>query len=206
MKKELDYFYVENDYGFDQDKFSNLIMRGGGCAAVTACDCCIYFKKYFGIDSLYPKDANSVTLKDYKAFSNVMKPFLHPRITGIDKLEIYIDGFNSYLQSVGENRLFLSPFESSNSLEDAKQIIKKTIDKNYPVPYLLLKHKNPMLKDFVWHWFILSGYEEFEDTFMVKIVSYGKWLWFDFNDLYSTGYADGGGMILFDVRQTLCDK
>ena len=48
-----------------------------------------------------------------------------------------------------------------------------------PVPYLLLKHKDPLLKDFVWHWFLLVGYEDFEDTFMVKTVTYGEYQWMD---------------------------
>ncbi len=198
MKNELPYFYIDKSYGFNQDEFENLIMRGGGCACVTACDCLVYFKKYFGLNSLFDGDTNSVLRKDYIALTQKMRPFLYPRFTGIDKLDIYIDGFNGYLKSVGENGLKLSGFDGEKDFESAKAFVKSQIDSGYPIPYLLLKHKNKMLKDYLWHWFILGGYEEFEDTFMVKIISYGEWMWFDFSDLWQNAYGRKGGMIKFE--------
>lgn len=42
MKTELNYFMIEGSYGSNQDWFSNFLMKMGGCAAVTACDSCIY--------------------------------------------------------------------------------------------------------------------------------------------------------------------
>ncbi len=198
MKKELPYFYVEKNFGFNQDEFPNLIMRGGGCACVTACDSAIYFKKYFGLNSLCALDVNNISFDDYVSFSQKMRPFLYPRFSGIDKLDIYIDGFNGYLKSVGENSLSLSGFDGKENYEKAKAVLKNQIDKNYPVPFLLLKHKNPLLKDYVWHWFILGGYEEFENGLMVKIISYGEWMWFDFDDLWNNAFGRRGGMILFE--------
>lgn len=198
MKKELPYFYVGKNFGFNQDEFPNLIMRGGGCACVTACDSAIYFKKYFGLNSLYDGDINNISFDDYVSFSKKMRPFLYPRLSGIDKLDIYIDGFNGYLKSVGESSLSLLGFGGEENYEKAKEVLKNQIDKNYPVPFLLLKHKNLLLKDFVWHWFILGGYEEFEDSLMVKIISYGEWMWFDFNDLWNNAIGRRGGMILFE--------
>mgnify|MGYP003436733430 FL=1 len=198
MKKELPYFYVEKNFGFNQDEFPNLIMRGGGCACVTACASAIYFKKYFGLNSLCALDVNNISFDDYVLFSQKMRPFLYPHFSGIDKLDIYIDGFNGYLKSVGENSLSLSGFDGKENYEKAKAVLKNQIDKNYPVPFLLLKHKNPLLKDYVWHWFILGGYEEFENSLMVKIISYGEWMWFDFDDLWNNAFGRRGGMILFE--------
>lgn len=200
LKTEIPYFYIDGDYGFDQDKFENIIMRGGGCAAVTACDCCVYLKKYKGYGKLFRGDTDEITKRDYIALANKMKPFLHPRITGIDKTDIYIDGFNGYLKSVGESGLDLTGFENSLGAEQAKAAIKKQLDCGFPVPYLMLKHKNPRLKDYVWHWFIIGGYEEFGGDFAVKIISYGNWFWIDFAELYNTGYSATGGMILFSER------
>lgn len=201
MKKELPYFYIDKSYGFNQDEFENLIMRGGGCACVTACDCSVYLKKYFGFEKLFDGDTNSVSRKDYIALTKKMRSFLYPRFTGIDKLDIYIDGFNGYLESVGESSLKLSGFDANEDFEKAKKFVKSQIDLGYPIPYLLLKHKNNMLKDYIWHWFVLGGYEEFEDTFMVKIISYGEWMWFDFFDLYNNAYARKGGMIKFERKK-----
>lgn len=42
-KNELDYFFVEESYGGNQDLFPEVSMRDGGCGAVAACESCIYF-------------------------------------------------------------------------------------------------------------------------------------------------------------------
>lgn len=42
MKKTLDYFMIEGAVGGNQEWFKNVVMYIGGCAAATACDCCIY--------------------------------------------------------------------------------------------------------------------------------------------------------------------
>ena len=42
MQKELDYFTIEHSYGGNQDWFWDPMMKIGGCAALTACDSCIY--------------------------------------------------------------------------------------------------------------------------------------------------------------------
>ena len=55
MKKELQYFKIEEAWGGSQEWFSDRMMRLGGCAAVTACDSCIFFDLYKGTD-LYPFD------------------------------------------------------------------------------------------------------------------------------------------------------
>ncbi|MBQ9256239.1 MAG: hypothetical protein IJ181_03865, partial [Acidaminococcaceae bacterium] len=46
MKKELDYFWVGEEYGGRQSLLPDFIMRFAGCAAVTACDSCIYMALY----------------------------------------------------------------------------------------------------------------------------------------------------------------
>ena len=45
MKKQLDYFEIEGEFGGNQDWFTNVVMHIGGCAAATACDSCIYFAR-----------------------------------------------------------------------------------------------------------------------------------------------------------------
>lgn len=48
MKKELDYFQVEHLYGGCQDWFTDPMMKMGGCAAIAACESCIYFDLHYG--------------------------------------------------------------------------------------------------------------------------------------------------------------
>ena len=201
MKRELDYFYIDGKYGWNQEDFKNLWMNKGGCACVTACDSFIYMRKYLGKDKLYPYEIETVKALDYVDFSNDVKPYLRPRWTGIDRLEIYVDGIRDFLNDIDEESIRLSEFSGDNSIEDAISIVKSQIDKEFPIPMLVLMHKNHNFRDFVWHWFLLTGYEEYEDKFMVKVVSYGSYRWFDFRELWNTGHKRKGGLILFDENK-----
>ena len=100
MRKELDYFKVERDYVGNQERFPDLLMKLGGCAAVTACDCCIYFDLYKET-KLYPYTLDNLTKKDYFQLGMAMKLYLRPRWTGIDKLEMYSDSFGEFLSDNG---------------------------------------------------------------------------------------------------------
>ena len=197
MKNELPYFYVDSAYGGWQEWFLEEMMRLGGCGAVTACDCSIYFTLYKNMKNLYPFDITNITKKDYIRFGGIMKPYLSPRWTGIDRLNIYIDGFSNYLNDYGEKRISLIPFDGENPFRAATDVVKKQIDSGWPIPSLTLKHMDPSFEDYVWHWYLLTGYEENENRFMVKVVTYGSWRWLDFKSLWNTGYALKGGLILF---------
>ena len=47
-KNELEYFFVEESYGGNQDLFPDVTMRDGGCGAIAACESCIYFARTNG--------------------------------------------------------------------------------------------------------------------------------------------------------------
>jgi hypothetical protein len=196
MKLELDYFYIGNAYGGEQTWFSDYWMRLGGCAAVTACDCSIYFSLFRKKD-LYPYNVDHVMREDYIRFSKKMKPYLRPRMSGIDRLDIYIDGFRKYLTDRDEAKLKMKEWEGGNQITDTKIVVKQQINEGFPIPCLILKHANPDFQDYVWHWFLLTGYEEVGESFMVKVVTYGSWRWLKLDELWDTGYERKGGLILF---------
>lgn len=199
MKKELDYFRVEGLYGGSQGWFWDSLMRIGGCAAVAACESSIYFDLHRGT-RLYPYEKTELKKQDYVNFGMKMKPYLRPRISGIDRLEIYMDGFGRFLSDCGCDRIEMRPLHGDQDVSEAKRALKKQIDQELPVPCLLLKHRETAFKDYTWHWFLLTGYEEAEDRFMVKAVTYGDWRWLDFSLLWDTGYQRKGGLILYQFR------
>ena len=127
----------------------------------------------------------------------MIKPYLRPRVTGIDSLDIYIDGIKKYFNDVGENTLEISGFEGYNEYEDAKSIVKMQIDNEYIVPMLMLKNANAVVRDYVWHWFLLGGYDEVDYKFMVKVITYGDYRWIDFEDLWNSGHRRKGGLIIY---------
>jgi len=198
MLKELKYFWVSGEYGGRQSKLPDFIMRFAGCAAVTACDCLIYMALYKNRKNLCPVAADKLRGRDYVSFFKTVKPYLRPRFMGINKLDIFISAFRRFLQEHGQTGMDVLPWSGEQNEKNTVAEIKKQIDQGFLIPYLLLKHKNPAFENYVWHWFLLNGYEEKPDgRFMVKAVTYGSYEWLDFAKLWNTGYSRKGGMVLF---------
>jgi hypothetical protein len=112
-------------------------------------------------------------------------------------------------------RLSMSGLSGDSSVTEAWQAVVASIDKELPVPMLLLHHQDTSLKDYEWHWFLLTGYDQGageedggeegnssgEDSIplgKVQAVTYGEQHWLDFQNLWNTGQAQRGGLILFD--------
>ena len=204
MKRQLPFFQIEDCYGGCQDWFVDHWMKIGGCAAVTACDSCIYLKRYKGLAKLYPFNPYAPLKLDWLRFAAGMKPFLRPRWHGINRLELYMDGFGEYLRRVGETSLTIRPLPGDTAAPLAAKALMEQIDAGLPVPCLTLKHQDPDLADYVWHWFLLTGYEETETgSLLVKAVTYGRARWLNFAQLWNTGYSEKGGLVLYQLSQKL---
>lgn len=196
-KKELAYFTIGTSFGGNQDWFQDYWMHIGGCAAVAACDSCICLQKSKVKEQLYPYDIENITKEEYINFAMKMKPYLRPRWNGIDKLEIYIDGLTQYLKDIENTTLSIDGFSADCSVEEATELVKKQINAGFPIPFLLLRHKNCNFKELLWHWFLLVGYQEFEDVLYVKIATYGAYQYVSFQELWDSGHHNNGGMILY---------
>lgn len=310
MKKELDFFYIGDSYGGNQDWCLDHMMQLGGCGAITACDCSIYFKLRMGEEKAYPGNltepifpednaparseaekmpaekavtsasasANASTSvpvssaasseldsarllpeinlpkpaqvvdgditmpecpKDapfyegpgaalgidrdtYIRFTEVMKPYLHPRWSGIDKLYLFTEGLARYYEEQGVIDMEMEEFDGGNDVVEAIERVKEQINAGYPIPCLILNHRNPAMEDYIWHWFLLVGYETKDttevaeeqenhvimkdgteaesgsmDDFYVKTATYSEADWVRFSELWNTGYPVKGGLILF---------
>lgn len=202
VRKELEYFRIEGALGGSQDWFSDWSMYYGGCAAITACDLCIYLALHKDRRILYPYDAEHLTRRDFLAFGKQMKPYLRPRAHGVDKLSLYTDGITGYWRDCGVRDLIVQELPGETDFPAAWQAIRSQLDNDLPIPYLLLKHRSPRMREYVWHWFILAGYQEEGDRRQVKAVTYGESEWLDFTALWDTGYRQKGGAILV---QTVTD-
>ena len=197
-RKILGYFTIEGTPGGNQDWLPEWDMNMGGCAAVTACDTCIFrifLSRRDEYRSLYPFNPERLSRSDFVRFASVMKPYLSPRYHGIDFLETYICGFYDYMAAAKNTRLTLEGLSGNVPYDDFAKAITSQLDRNLPVPFLLLNHKNPKLDDFQWHWFILAGYDEADEGINILTVTYGEYQWFNLRDVYETGYDRKGGMI-----------
>ena len=199
--KELEYFQIDGAIGWNQNWFSDWSMYDGGCAAVTACDLCIYLARQNRFSSAYPHDPFKPTKRDYLAFSKIMKPYLRPCPQGIDTLERYLSGLFAYWRDTGVSGLSGKGLAGTASWRQARDLIRRQIDSGMLVPCLLLYHKNSAFQDFQWHWFNLAGYEEFDGEFYVKAVTYGSFYWLNLQELWNTGFSRKGGLIEIDIRK-----
>ncbi|MDO4544852.1 MAG: hypothetical protein Q4C25_01730 [Bacillota bacterium] len=198
-KKELQYFQIGNAYGGSQRWMKDPWMHIGGCGALTNCDTCIYLALYHDMKELCPVDPATLTKKEYVKFAMSMKLYLRPRNTGIKDLPTYIHGAMSYFEDSGVRSLSMEGFEGSRPLAEAREAIRKQIDIDIPIPYLMLKHHDNAFNFFEWHWFLVNGYDEREDGFYIKVATYGKAHWLSLDRLWDTQEEEKGGLVLIRI-------
>lgn len=201
MKKELPYFEIDGAYGGVQEWFGEIDerMQRGGCGAVTACDCILFFALYHQKNfapSYFDFHTNKFSRENFLKFGLEMKPYLSPRKNGIDTLDAYIEGFEEFLNH-HHAKISMTGFSGDENFLTACQKVRQQIDKRLPIPILTLLHENPIFDDYEWHWYLLAGYEEQDEKFFVKAVTYGNYRWLNFNELWNTGHHRKGGLILF---------
>ena len=199
MKHELPHFQIGDSYGGNQDWFPTFMMHIGGCGAETACDSSIYFALHRGLAGIAPENAASITKDAYIRFAYEMKPYLSPRMSGIDRLDIYMEGYAQYLKDRGETHLTMKPLDGKEPYETAQAAVRSQIDQGYPIPTLILNHRSKALHDYVWHWFLINGYDDTNGSFLVKAVTYSKYEWLDFQQLWNTGHERRGGLVLYHL-------
>ena len=116
------------------------------------------------------------------------------------ELEHFMIGY-SYGGNQDWFRTFMMRLGGSEPYETAAATVKKQIDEGYPIPTLILNHKDRSLKDYVWHWFLINGYDENDGEMMVKTVTYSGFQWFDLRKMWDTGYKNKGGFVLYRLEQ-----
>lgn len=185
------------------------MMRIGGCGAETACDSSLYFALNLGIEGIYPFDTQRLSKRDYVDFAHIMEKYLWPRMSGIDRTEIFVDGYAKYLKDRGVDSISMTTLEGTEPYEAAAEAVMRQIDAGFPVPTLILNHRDRKYADYNWHWFLINGYDERMDnnsnadgdadrcTLFVKAVTYSSYEWLDFKKLWDTRHIRRGGLVLF---------
>lgn len=201
-RKTLEHFYIDDSYGGNQDWFRSFMMRLGGCAAETACDSSLFFALHRDIEGIYPFDKNNLSKDAYVDFAHRMKKYLWPRMSGVNRIDIFIEGYGNYLRDCGVERIGMQAFPGSEPYDKAAEALVRQIDAGYPIPTLILNHKDKSMKDYVWHWFLINGYEKQNesDDLLIRTVTYSEYQWISLKRLWDTGHDMKGGFVLYDVK------
>ena len=122
----------------------------------------------------------------------------------------------------------MEPFSGNEPYIKAEGALKAQIDKGLPVPALVLNHKDKAMKEYVWHWFLINGYDDgsaegaeaageakaekglvpgtelpkSDGIFRVKALTYSEYEWLEFFALWNTGSAEKGGLVLYSFNNT----
>lgn len=194
-EKNIDYFEIEGTPGGNQEWCTDFWMYLGGCGALAACDLSICLARNYGLAECYPGDADNLTRKEYVDFSTEMKPYIHPRVGGVTKLSMFTDGCGQYLRDCGYFAAF-ETLDGNNTYEEAEAFVMNALERNLPVIYLMLRHRDKEFKDLNWHWFCITGYrvEEKEKVYL-NYHTYGEALSVNFKRLWNTGMYKRGGIV-----------
>ena len=170
MHRELEYFRIGDAPCFNQDTYPDFIMRLGGCAATVACETLLFFEQKGLMPPMRPRADEPLTRESFIDFAMEMKPFLRPRMTGIDRLELFTDGMLAYMKAHGAEEgmeccscMFpIGTLPGDAPFEEAKAALIRQIDREIAVPCLTLQHRDHSFYDYDWHWFMLTGYADGE--------------------------------------------
>ena len=124
-----------------------------------------------------------------------MFSFFPPGITGLSNIRRFRRCFLDYADAAGVivHPVLLDGREPAGA---ARDFVTAALDEGYPVMYLLLRHRDPALDDYTWHWFNLTGYEADEGGMTVEFATWGKKHSADFDNLWDTGAGHKGGMVV----------
>ena len=65
----------------------------------------------------------------------------------------------------------------------------------------MLRHKNKeKFEDFIWHWFLVLGYETDAEGTWIDVATYGEKVRLNLKELWKTGYEEKGGIITYDIK------
>jgi len=196
MKKNLDFIDVEGNYGGDQHWYKDKFMRLAGCSSVCASEACAYLAGRFPhLRGLYPHDPARIGKKEFISFMTGMFSFFPPGITGLSNIRRFRRCFLDYADAAG---VAVRPalMDGREPLGAARDFVTAALDEGYPVMYLLLRHKDPALDDYTWHWFNLTGYETKGESMSVDFATWGSKHTADFDNLWNTGANHLGGMVV----------
>lgn len=135
-------------YGGDQAWFEDKWAVKAGCASVSATDVKMY---YMGTKEKYQKE-------EYLESMKKMYQLMKPKNRGFPYAYLYARRVRQVLQEQGVNVSF--HITRNPESKEALELVKRSIDQDNPIGLLILRHRRRKVRDDLWHWVTIFGYQE----------------------------------------------
>lgn len=134
--------------GGDQAWFKEKWAVKAGCASVSATDVKMY---YTGTKEKYQKE-------EYLLVMESMYQLMKPKNRGFPYAYLYARRVRQVLQEQGMNVNFR--IARNPESKDALELVKRSINQGNPIGLLILRHRRRKVRDDLWHWVTIFGYQE----------------------------------------------
>lgn len=131
-------------HGGNQAWFLDSWARKAGCASVSATDIFLYFTRK---DHVFDKDM-------YLDYMSEMFKLMEPHERGFPYVYLYARRLSKLL---GNCKYFIL---RRPSVKVASKVVKESIASGSPLGLLILTHRRRKIRDDLWHWVTIVGYEE----------------------------------------------
>lgn len=151
MKLDLNKLLIDNTYyGGDQDWYNKYFKRLAGCGPTTASTIIMYELR---------KENVSLSKEDYIKLMHMMWNYITPGMMGVNKGQMYIDGFNKYIKTHAinlKNYKYLHIEKNDKNKQKVLEFIKEAINNDHPVAFLNLDNGKEISLE-SWHWVTIIG-------------------------------------------------
>lgn len=145
-------------HGGNQDWFIDSWARKAGCASVSATDIFIY----------YTKKETEFDKREYLDYMNEMFKVMEPGKRGFPYVYLYARRLSKLLNDCSY-QIIRRP-----RVVDASKIVCASIDDGHPLGLLILTHRRRAVRDDLWHWVTIVGYEETKKGLVIIFLDCGE--------------------------------
>ena len=150
-------------YGGNQDWFPDKWARQAGCGSVAASNIAACFSlNCQGFEALAPNAREQMGKEEFLSLMQEMYSRMKPGLMGYPYPAKLGKAFAAYAK---EREIDLTPRAVCRwkDWEEGYRLVKDSIDGGTAVGFLILAHRAPELKEDIWHWITICGYEEPEE-------------------------------------------
>ena len=154
IKLNYDKLLIDNlYYGGNQEWYKTYLKRLSGCGPTTASNIVMYEIR---------KNNISFNKNDFLRLMNSMWNYITPGIMGVNKADMYIKGFNKYIENhdINLNNYKHYHFDKNNiNKDELYNFLKTALEDDHPIAFLNLDNGNEYLLE-AWHWVMIVGIDK----------------------------------------------